>query len=82
MHVLVQPKAKKELKKLPQKERRKILRLLEQLEDNPFIGKKLEGELKGHYSIRIWPYRVIYQVLKKETMIIILRIAHRQGVYK
>ena len=49
---------------------------------DPFQGKKLKGELRGQYSIRVWPYRIIYQIYKKELIITIIDVGHRQGVYR
>jgi len=45
------------------------------------MGKKLEGELKKMRSIRIWPYRIIYQVFRKKITILIVSITHRQSAY-
>ena len=52
------------------------------LSKDPFSGKKLEGELKGKYSIRAWPYRIVYQILKNELIVLVVDIGHRQGVYR
>ena len=80
--VKLKPKVEKELNNLPRKDYYKIIAALARLEKDPFVGKKLEGEYRGNYSIRIWPYRVIYQIYKKELIILIIRIGHRQGAYK
>jgi len=74
-------KAEKELNNIPAKYQKRILTILPIIADSPFAGKKLKGECDGCYSYRIWPYRVIYKVYKKESLILILRIGHRQGVY-
>jgi mRNA interferase RelE/StbE len=54
---------------------------LEDILQDPFSGKKLEGELKNCYSSRAWPYRIIYEIRKKELVIVVIKIGHRQGVY-
>jgi mRNA-degrading endonuclease RelE of RelBE toxin-antitoxin system len=82
MKLIYANKVKKQLKKLLQRERIKILRNIIKLEHSPFLGKKLEGKLQGRLSLKIWPYRVIYQVVQKEKIILISTIEHRQGVYK
>ena len=76
------PKAKKGLKKITGKYRQRIIIAIENLRKNPYSGKKLEGELGSQRCIRIWPYRVIYCISAKKLLIIIIYIAHRQGVYK
>lgn len=72
--------AKKQLKKIPKPETAKVARKLISLQTSPYLGKKLEGKLKDRYSVRAWPYRIIY-VINNNT-IIIDTIEHRQGVYK
>ena len=79
--VRLEKKAQKELDKLPTQYRQKILAVLPIIADNPFFGKKLEGELAGLYSYRVWPYRVIYKIYKKVLIVVIVHISHRQGVY-
>ena len=80
--VVVSKKAQKDLNKIETRHRIRILSALSSLANNPFIGKKLKGELDGEWSHRIWPYRIIYQVKNKELVILIIRIGHRQGAYK
>lgn len=79
---ILKPEAEKELRKLDKKTYYRMLATLSNLSDNPFLGKKLRGELEEYYSFRVWPYRIIYRILKKESLILIVRIGHRQSVYK
>lgn len=76
-------KAEKNLDKISAQYQGKILAALPEIAKNPFGGKKLDGELAGLYSYRVWPYRIIYKIYKKILVIVIIRIGHRgQGVYK
>ena len=75
-------KAQKELDKIPVQYRERILAILPAIAQNPFVGKKLDGELNGLYSYRVWPYRIIYKTYKQLLVIIVVRIGHRQGAYK
>ena len=81
-HVIIERTAKKQIVKLPNTYQTKILARIYDLANDPFQGKKLEGELTGQYSVRVWPYRIIYQIYKRELIISIIDVAHRQGVYK
>ncbi|HCM82114.1 MAG: hypothetical protein UV63_C0033G0009 [Microgenomates group bacterium GW2011_GWC1_43_11] len=81
MEIELTPTAKKQLKKLPKSDVKKIARKLFILETAPYTGKKLEGKLKDYYVIRAWPYRILY-VIDRNTTIQIEIIEHRQGVYK
>lgn len=74
--------AEKDLDKIPQDSKNKILTALAVLSREPFSGKKLGGKLSGLYSYKVWPYRIIYKIYKNRLLIIIIRIGHRQGVYK
>lgn len=82
MKIELSDAAKKDLKRLPKPEGKKIARKIFQLGQFPFAGKKLSGELDSKYSLRSWPYRIIYKIYKKEEIVYILIIEHRQGVYK
>jgi len=78
--VILTPQAQRDLKKIPQKKRLKIKQKVELLSNNLLLGKKLVGELKDYRSIKIWPYRIIYQIINKKVWIV--HIQHRQQVYK
>lgn len=70
------------LKRLPKNEHIKVTRNIDKLKELPFSGKKLEGELAIFRSLRVWPYRVIYEFVQEEKMIVIHSIKHRQEAYK
>lgn len=80
--IVYKEKALKDLKRIPEQFKRRIFGIIENLKENPYMGKKLQGEFSGLFSLRVWPYRVIYQINKTEIVVIILHVAHRQGVYK
>ena len=80
--VILAKEAKKSLKKVDNRYKNKIFRAIVKLRKNPHLGKPLTGEMKGKYSLRVWPYRIIYFIQKKQLIINVLEIAHRQGVYK
>ena len=74
--------AVKSINKLSAKDKEKIAKVLESLRVNPFSGKKLAGEFKDFYSVRVWPYRTIYTIIKKELVVLVVDVTHRQEVYK
>jgi len=82
MRVVITPNATKQYKHLPISEQVKVKRKLSLLEQNPFEGKKLTGNLSEVRSLRAWPYRILYYIDSKEQKVFIITIAHRQGVYK
>ncbi|PIR90523.1 hypothetical protein COU05_01580 [bacterium (Candidatus Gribaldobacteria) CG10_big_fil_rev_8_21_14_0_10_37_21] len=42
----------------------------------------MKGAYKNYYSYRVWPYRIIFQIVKKQLLVFILRIGKRKNVYK
>lgn len=76
------PKARKELLHLPRGHRRRIEVAIDLLCENPFAGKKLKGDFHGTWALRVWPYRVIYTFDREIVRVTVIRIGHRQGVYK
>ncbi|PIS14251.1 type II toxin-antitoxin system mRNA interferase toxin, RelE/StbE family [Candidatus Shapirobacteria bacterium CG09_land_8_20_14_0_10_39_12] len=79
--IVLSKNAEKEFVRLPKIEKKKIFKKILTFQDNPFAGKLLTGELQGLFSLRAWPYRIIYE-LKKPDKIIIHHILHRQRAYK
>lgn len=83
MHQLIlKPRAKKELNKLSEQDYLRIIAAFNELVSNPHAGKKLQGKYKGEWSFRVWPFRIVYRIHKSELIVVVIRIAHRQGVYK
>lgn len=80
--VELRPKARKELARLPREHQRRIGVAIDMLSEDPFIGKKLEGKFRGAWTLRVWPYRIIYRVDQRTITVEVLKIGHRQGVYK
>jgi len=81
MFIIVTPEAEKQYNRLPKIEQKKVKRKLTILEINPKAGKKLVGNFSELWSLRAWPYRIIYYLNKSQNTIYIVTIAHRQGVY-
>lgn len=81
MQIIFSEEFKKEFKKIKDKSIRiKIINHLKKLVALPESGKPLQYNLKGHRSIRISPFRIIYRLEKDK--IIINCFDHRKDVYK
>ena len=80
--VEIKKKAQKEIDALPKKEQERVVAALDLLSANPFAGKKLQGRYAGAWTLRVWPYRIIYTIHQAIVTVTVLRVAHRQGVYK
>ncbi len=75
--------ATKELKKVQKQIIPKIIQHIEELSNNPRPHgcKKLSGS-NSSYRIRIGDYRVIYDVFDHDVLIRIVKVGHRQHVYR
>ena len=80
--IVIRKQAVKNLQKIPNIYKKRIIAQINELEINPYLGLKLTGVLSNYYKIKIWPYRIIYELREKEKIIFVKEIAHRQGVYK
>ncbi len=74
--------SRKQFESLPHQEAKKVARKLINLENTPYAGKKLEGNLSTLYSLRAWPYRILYRIDPESKILTIITIEHRQSVYK
>lgn len=79
MQVLLSKNAAKEYIRLPKRERVKISKKLELLENSPLAGIPLSGGFKGIYSLRVWPHRILYEINISKDKLEIHKITHRQG---
>ena len=77
----VKPKAAKQLANIPSPYKERIIAVLASIVLNPYMGKKLKGEYDGSYSVKVWPYRVIYDVCKHQLLVVVIKVKHRGGVY-
>lgn len=82
MKVYLTETAIKQYNALPKSEVKKINKKLLLLQQSPSTGKKLSGEYGGCFSIKAWPYRIIYTIDSKENEVWVSLIVHRQGAYK
>ena len=75
------PRAEKQLNKIPSPYKERIIITLSSIATNQWVGKKLKGEYEGSYAVRVWPYRIIYDIYKREFLVTIIKIKHRGNVY-
>ncbi|MCG8556025.1 MAG: type II toxin-antitoxin system RelE/ParE family toxin [Proteobacteria bacterium] len=75
--------AEKALRKLPRDDLRRIAAALKQLESDPRPqgSRKLSG-YDDVLRIRVGRYRIIYNIIEERVLVIVLKIGHRQDVYR
>ena len=84
-NIEISPTASKFLERLEKTNKnisQRIVRVIDNLRTNPFMGKKLLGELGNFRSLRVGEYRIIYLIIEKVVLIQIVKIAHRREVYR
>ena len=81
--LLFDDKVTKDLKNVDKSWQKKILEAIKtKLIEDPYIGKKLVGDLSSYYRYRVNDYRVIYEILEDEIILVVIKIKHRKDVYK
>jgi len=81
--LLIDDRVVKDLQKIDHAWRVKILTAIKtKLIENPYLGKKLVGDLSPYYRLRVGIYRVLYEVIENEVMVIFVKVKHRKNVYE
>jgi len=81
-NILIKPSAVKEIENIPRKDRLRIIQKIQGLANipRPQGYEKLTGE--NRYRIRQGVYRIVYSVSDSDLHIIVVKVGHRQDVYK
>ena len=76
--------ASKDLAKLDKPAARRIVGRLHWLAENRKDAslEVLAGEFEGLFKLRVGDYRVVYELLREEQLILVHAIGHRREVYR
>ncbi len=55
---------------------------IEKLKEDPYLGKALEKDLSGYYSLRTRKFRIIYKIDHQKHIVEIHYVGHRKDVYE
>jgi len=80
--ILLSRQAERYFKKLREKVKAQVRESLIGLEDQAYEGKRLHGDLKENYSIRVGKLRIIYTVSEKDKVVYVIAIGPRKTIYK
>ena len=80
--VRIKDSAAKELARLPRDARERLIDAIDELGEAPLSGSLLKGGLRGLRRLRVGNYRVVYEVLDGELVVLVLRVAHRREAYR
>lgn len=79
----VTPRAQKDLRALPVRERKRVADQIDALKTDPRPTgcKKLKGR-EDFYRVRVGDYRVVYQIEDEVLLILIVRVGDRKEIYE
>ena len=80
--IRIKRSAAKELSRLPAQVKHVIIRAIDRLGEQPLAGSPLKGGLRGLRRIRVGGYRVVYELLDDELVVLVVRVAHRSDAYR
>jgi mRNA interferase RelE/StbE len=79
-------RVEKELRGLDRQAAHRILKYLDEqvapLDDPRRLGKPLTGELGEYWRYSVGPYRVIASIEDERFRVLVIRVAHRNTVYR
>lgn len=80
--IRIKGSAARELRRIAEADRRRLVEAISRLSENPFLGNALRGELRGLRRLRVGDYRVLYDVQNEALIVLVVRVAHRRDVYR
>lgn len=82
--ICIQDSAAGELAQLDKQIARRVVKRIRWLAANVEAIKPdaLSGDLAGLYKLRVGDYRVVYEVLHAEQVIVVHLIGHRREIYR
>lgn len=74
----IREKVYKTLNKFPGKDRKRLVKVIEELPLNPYFGdiEKMEGE-ENAWRRRVGAYRIFYEIIPRERVIYVFRVERR-----
>ena len=77
-------RVEKEMTSLPHQMRKRVIQAIRKLskDPRPHGARKLSGEMRGAWRIRVGDYRVLYDIDDDQRLVIILAVLHRREAYR
>ena len=79
--IRIRDSARRELAQLPRDARERVIVAIDALREQPLAGSPLKGGLHGLRRQRVGDYRILYELLDEELVILVVRVAHRRESY-
>ena len=74
--------AAKALAKITTNDRIRLVEAIDRLREEPNAGGVLKGEFAGLRRLRVGSYRIIYEVIDDQLVVLVIRIGRRRDVYR
>ena len=78
----IKQSAAKALAKISKKDRIRLIEAIDRLREEPNAGGVLKGEFSGLRRLRVGSYRISYEVIGDQLVVLGVRVAHRRDVYR
>lgn len=74
--------ARKQIKRMPKLEKRKILDKIDSLSNDPRpFGYKKLNYYNEYFRVRVGNYRIIYTIHEKQLLVVIVEVPDRRAAY-
>lgn len=78
----IKKSAAKALAKIAKPDRLRLIEAIDRLCNEPHAGGVLKGEFSGLRRLRVGDYRIVYEVIDDELVVLVIRVGNRSAVYK
>jgi len=72
----------KDLRAIPKHDVKRILKRMDSLREDPRADGCVKLSSQERYRVRQGVYRIVYEILDTERIVLVVKIAHRSGVHK
>lgn len=80
--VRIKASVERSLRRIARPERLRLVEAIDRLATEPTAGSALKGEFAGLRRLRVGSYRIVYEVIRNELVVLVVRVGHRREVYR
>ena len=80
--VKIRASAAKALRRIDRPDRQRLIDAIDRLAREPSAGGALKGEFGGLRRLRVGRYRIIYEAIAEQLVVLVVRVGHRKEVYR
>jgi len=79
-NLIIARRFRQDLRRLDAQMHRRVLEVLERLQEDPFQGQRLTNVAIGQWRIRVGDYRIHYDI--EGEQVLLYRVRHRREIYR